>query len=170
MGVVETAIEITLVCLLGATLVYAIRLHRAIATLRQDRGSLESAVAGFDSGTRQAEAGLARLREAAQHMAGQLSQAVALRDDLVFLSERGEHLADRLDTLVRAGRTIEVPLSPPPPLSPPAPLRPTQDHAHPASAPSQAHAAQAQPTVAADAPVVRSQAERNLLQALRGTR
>lgn len=140
MGGFETAIELVLVVLLSATLIYAIRLHRAIGTLRQDRGSLEHAAAEFDSGARHAEAGLERLREAAQTLGGQLNQAVSLKDDLAFLSERGEQLADRLDTLVRAGRAAEAA----PARSPPGPvaMRAT--------------------------PEVRSQAERDLLLALRG--
>lgn len=140
MGEIGTFIELVLVGLLTATLVYAIRLHRAIGVLRGDRGGFLDAVAGFDSGARQAEAGVERLREAAQHLAGQLGQAVALKDDLVFLSDRGEQLADRLDRLVRAGRSIE----------------PADQETRPAHE--------------ADSPVVRSQAERDLLQALQGRR
>ena len=131
MGAIGTLIEVGLIGLLAATLVYAIRLHRAIGVLRGERGGFEDAVAGFDSGARKAEAGVERLREAAQQVAGQLRQAAALKDDLVFLSERGEQLADRLDGLVRAGRGVEA-------------------------------------GGASDAPAVRSQAERDLLLALRG--
>ena len=140
MGEIGTFIELVLVGLLTATLVYAIRLHRAIGVLRGDRGGFLDAVAGFDSGARQAEAGVERLREAAQHLAGQLGQAVALKDDLVFLSDRGEQLADRLDRLVRAGRSID-----------------TAEQ-------------ETRPVQGADSPVVRSQAERDLLLALRGRR
>lgn len=145
MGGIGTLIELLLVGLLTATLVYAIRLHRAIGVLRGDRGGFEDAVAGFDTGARQAEAGVERLREAAQHLAGQLGQAVALKDDLVFLSERGEQLADRLDRLVRAGRPMDAT---------------GQDGAGPGATGSQMDGG----------PAVRSQAERDLLLALRGRR
>lgn len=140
MGGIGTGIELLLVVLLVATLLHAVRLHRALGGLQRDRESLQDAVAGFDSGTRQAEAGLGRLREAAEQLGGKLGHAAALKDDLAFLSERGELLADRLDALVRAGRTLEA-----------APPRPPATH-HNQTAPEP----------------VRSQAERDLLVALRG--
>lgn len=134
MGGFETGLELTLLALLGATLFHAIRLHRAIGALRSDRANLDAAVAGFDTGTRQAEQGMRQLRDAAKTVATQLDELTALRDDLTFLGQRGTQVADRLDALVRATRTIDPPAAPAP--------------AHP----------------------VRSQAERDLLLALRDAR
>ncbi len=141
MGGFETALEFALVVLLGITLVHAVRLQRAIDALRKDRASLDEAVAGFDSGARQAELSMTRMRDAAQTLGGRLEAATALRDDLSFLCERGTQVADRLDHAVRAARPLEpmpTPAGPPVPAPPAAP--------------------------------VRSQAERDLLQALRGVR
>jgi hypothetical protein len=110
MGGMEWALEIVLVVLLGATLVQAVRLERALGVLKRDRTSLESLVVGFNTSTHQAENGIQHLRAAAdsagRQIQSQLTQSVALRDDLSFLTERGERLADRLDTLVRAVRPI----------------------------------------------------------------
>ena len=146
MGEIQTAIELLLVVLLIATLLHAVRLHRALGGLRQDRETLQDAVAGFDSGTRQAEAGLAGLREMTEQLGGKLGHAAALKDDLEFLSERGESLADRLDALVRAGRALEPALAAPRSMTfPPA-------------------ASRGMP----EADRVRSQAERDLLLALKG--
>jgi exonuclease VII small subunit len=134
MGGFETGLELTLLALLGATLFHAIRLHRAIAALRSDRASLDNAVAGFDSGTRQAEQGMRQLRDAAKTVATQIDELTALRDDLTFLDQRGTQVADRLDALVRTARSIDP------------------------------------PSAAAPAQPVRSQAERDLLLALRHAR
>ncbi len=150
MGGVETLVELVLVVLLAATLVYAIRLHRAIASMRGDRSALGAAVAGFDSGTRHAEASLTRLRETAEALTVQLSHAAALKDDLAFLSDRGEQLADRLDGLVRAARELGT--------------AGTALRSGGGSMPA-ARAAGGP----GDGPV-RSQAERDLLLALRGSR
>ncbi|HET6309242.1 MAG TPA: DUF6468 domain-containing protein, partial [Rhodopila sp.] len=38
----------------------------------------------------------------------QLAKSVALKDDLSYLTDRGERLADRLDRLVRAARPAAV--------------------------------------------------------------
>ena len=103
----EWLLEIALVLLLAATLFHAIRLERALGVLKHDRAALQELVAGFNSSTRLAEAGI-----------------------------------DRLDTMVRAGRplTAETPRL---------------------TVVSDSEAAQ---------PRVRSQAERDLLKALRMAR
>jgi hypothetical protein len=106
----EWALEIILVVLLGATLFQAVRLERALGVLKRDRTSLESLVVGFNASTHQAENGIQHLRAAAdsagRQIQSQLTQSAALKDDLSFLTERGERLADRLDTLVRAARPM----------------------------------------------------------------
>ncbi len=93
-------LEIVLIVLLAATLFHAVRLERALGVLKRDRAVLEELVAGFNASTRQAEAGIERLRAAAdgagRQLAQQIEAAAALKDDLAFLSQRGERLADRL--------------------------------------------------------------------------
>ena len=144
MGNIDWVLELVLVALLGVTLVHAVRLERALRILRQDRTALGEAIAGFDDSARQAETGIAQLQsataESAQLLGRRLDQGTTLKDDLAFLIERGETLADRLDSLVRAGRTVTA--APPP-------------------TPAPAFAAE-------PVPKVRSQAERELLAALRG--
>ena len=111
MGGMGWLLETVLIVLLGLTLVHAVRLERALGGLRRDRTALGEAVAGFDNSTRQAEAGLDKLhsmtQETALHLARKLEGAAVLKDDLAFLADRGEHLADRLEQLVRAGRAID---------------------------------------------------------------
>jgi uncharacterized protein DUF6468 len=106
----EWTLEIVLVVLLGATLFQAIRLERALGVLKRDRASLEALVVGFNASTHQAESGIQRLRSAAdgagRQIEAQLSKSVSLKDDLAFLTERGDRLADRLDILVRAARPL----------------------------------------------------------------
>ena len=106
----EWTLEIILVVLLGATLFQAIRLERALGVLKRDRASLESLVAGFNASTHQAENGIQRLHAAAdgagRQIEDQVAKSVGLKDDLAFLTERGDRLADRLDTLVRQARPL----------------------------------------------------------------
>jgi len=140
-------LEAVLVLLLAATLFHALRLERALGVLKRDRAALEDLVTSFNVSTRQAEAGIDQLRVAAdgagRQMARQIDTVTRLKDDLVFLLERGERLADRLDSLVRAGRPLAAEA-----------LRPIQ----------------AADDDQADLPRVRSQAERDLLKALRMAR
>lgn len=159
----QLALDAVLICLLAATLFYALRLERALGVLRQDRGALEKMIAAFDSATHQAEQGVERLRNSAEGVGQQLSRQIdragGLRDDLVFLAERAERAADRMEQGLRAARPAPTaedrlvmlsasPESSPPP-KPPAVEEPPND-----------------PVLAG----LRSQAERDLLKALRLSR
>ncbi len=107
----QWALEVVLVLLLSATLFHAVRLERAIMTLRRDRATLERLIAGFDESTRQAEDGAERLRAAAEisgkQITRQVERANGLKDDLVFLAERGERLADLLERHVVEARQVQ---------------------------------------------------------------
>jgi hypothetical protein len=146
MHVMEWILEVVLVVLLAATLFHAVRLERALGVLKRDRVALQELVAGFNASTRQAENGIERLRGAAdgagQQIARQVDAALSLKDDLSLLIERGDRLADRIDALVRAGR----------PLAADTPRLAVVNDANPGE------------------PRVRSQAERDLLKALRMAR
>jgi len=108
MSGLDWGLEVVLAGLLAVVLVHAIRLERAVTALRRDRSALGEAVAGFDTSTREAQAGLGQLRHLANAAAGDIAQSMAaariLRDDLSYLTERGGGIADRLEALVRAGR------------------------------------------------------------------
>ncbi len=175
----ETILEIALIAMLAATLFHALRLERALGVLKSDRAALEDLVTGFNTSTRQAEQGIERLRATAdgagRQIARQIDVAQALRDDLVFLAERGERLADRLDSAVRTARSVapdenayrpEVPAHRAPMLEL---VKETMRGEAPAfGRPDR----EAQADVPAEEPAarLRSQAERDLLKALRMAR
>jgi Domain of unknown function (DUF6468) len=146
MAVMEWLLELALVALLAATLFHAVRLERALGVLKRDRSALQELIDGFNASTRQAERGIERLRGAAEgtglQIAGQLDTATSLKDDLTLLIDRGDRLADRIDALVRAGRPLAAE-------TPRLTVVAGSDHAEPR---------------------VRSQAERDLLNALRMAR
>jgi hypothetical protein len=100
-----------------------------------------------------AEAAMVRLRAAAELAGRQVAERVAvaepLRDDLRFLAERAEGLADRLEALVRAARPLAAAAAP--------------------SAPGLAGAPAAQPEGAAEATPSHGEAERDLLRTLAQT-
>lgn len=148
MGGWQIVLEVALIGLLGATLFHALRLERALGVVRRDRAELEGLLSGFNDSTRQAENGVERLRSAAdgagRNIARQIEAAANLKDDLVALIDRGERLADRMDGLVRSNREVEAPT-----------------RRYPAPEPELPESGGTR---------VRSQAERDLLRALRVTR
>jgi uncharacterized protein YlxW (UPF0749 family) len=82
MAIMEWILQIVLVMLLGATLLRAVRLERALGVLKRDRASLEALVVDFNASTHQAESGIQRLRAAAdvtgRQIETQLSKSVSL--------------------------------------------------------------------------------------------
>jgi septal ring factor EnvC (AmiA/AmiB activator) len=143
----EWGLEALVVVLLAATLVQSVRLERALGVLKRDRAALEALVAEFNASTQQAESAIDRLRATAdgagRQIARHIDTATHLKDDLAFITDRGDRLADRLDALVRAGRPLAAE-------SPRAVAMPDADHPEPQR--------------------LRSQAERDLLKALRMVR
>jgi len=147
----EWLLELVLIALLAATLFHAVRLERALGVLKRDRAALQELISGFNESTQAAEQGINRLRAAAdgagRGIARQIEIAQGLRDDLNFLSERGDGLADRLEQLVRAGKMA------------------TQEAVQPVMMPEPPQPRFAPPAAEEIRP--RSQAERDLLKALR---
>jgi hypothetical protein len=181
MGNAQLLLEGALVLLLGITLFHAVRLERALGVLKRDRAVLEELVAGFNESTRQAEAGVERLRAATdgagRQIARQIEQAQRLRDDLAFLGERGERQAERLEGAVRAARMAgdhaamgmghPAPQGPPSYAAPAAPPPPPPQPMQVAPAGFGALDDMAAPT---GSQKLRSEAERDLLRALRAAR
>jgi hypothetical protein len=172
----QLVLDLALIGLLGATLFHALRLERALGVLKRDRAALEELVASFNSSTRLAEQGIERLRTTAdgagRQISRQIERAAGLKDDLVFLCERGERLADRLEIQVRAGRTI----APEPSFEAPSPFlltasrEPVRDERSLAQVGAEPVAINLNAATAGGEepyPRLRSQAERDLLKALR---
>lgn len=168
----EWALEIALIALLAATLFHALRLERALGVLKRDRVALEELVQMFNQSTQLAEQGIDRLRNSAdgagRQMSRQIDVASALKNDLLLLSERGERLADRLEQQVRSARSVE----PTPFFASQASLKPTvterigvQQRNHPIVTHGSDFGELEEPQAR-----LRSQAERDLLKALKTAR
>lgn len=103
-------LEALLTVLLALSLFHALRLERALATLRRDRARLEALLEGFNDSTRMAEEGIERLRLASEgagrQLTRQIERASVLREDLSFLCERADKSADGLERSVRERRVL----------------------------------------------------------------
>lgn len=134
----EWILESLLIVLLVFTLIHAIRLERALGILRRDKVGLEQLITHFNASTNEAETGVTKLRSAAEGVGRQLTRHIEsahlMQNDIRFLIERAERVADRLDGLIQTRRG-DAHLS--------KPVEPNPD------------------------PALRSQAERDLLKALK---
>ncbi|MGE5475068.1 MAG: DUF6468 domain-containing protein [Bacteroidales bacterium] len=95
--------------LLIATIGYAVMLNQRLTQLRKNRDDLAKIIVSFNEATVRAESSIPKLRKAAED-AGQTLQervekAQSLRDDLAFMIERADTMANRLENAVRSART-----------------------------------------------------------------
>jgi hypothetical protein len=157
----EWLLEIALMALLALTLFHAARLERALGVLKRDRAALEALVADFNGSTQAAEQSIVHLKTAAdgagRQIARHVESAVRLKDDLAFLSDRGERVADRLERAVREARNLD---RSPEPQAPSSGADPYDRAVFPA-------AAEEPPPEPAGSARPRSRAEQDLIRALR---
>jgi hypothetical protein len=98
--VLDGAIAVLILVGLGLGL----RLQRDLRLLRSSDGELERLIAALDSASQRSEAALHGLKQAAATADERLACAQRLLDDLHFLTNRGEQLADRLEEQIRKAR------------------------------------------------------------------
>jgi cell division septum initiation protein DivIVA len=176
----KLALDLIIAVLLAATIVYAAILNGKLNQLRKNRDDLAKLVAAFNDATVRAEAGIPKLKrvseEASSTLVERVEKAQSLRDDLAFMIERADAMANRLEGAVRSAR-VDVKPSP----APQAGARPARPATTPGSASPAAQSPAAPPAAAAAAAPLtasrtddfdddRSEAERELLRALQAVR
>ena len=164
--ILEIVVAVLLVMLIG----YAYVLNKRLAGLRNDKDELERLARGFVETTERAEQGIGELRSMTEILQERVKRAESLRDDLVFLMERGNAAADRLEGVVRDARD-KAGVSPAPAGTGEPAGRPAKAKSDPPPQGRDAQPAAREPLTAdpADRPAPDdvSDAERELLKALR---
>ena len=94
-------LELTLAVLLVPTLICCFSVERRLKRLRQDQESLKGTVIALNTAIVSANAGVARLREAAadadKSLGGKVTSARALVDELSLLTAACERIATRME-------------------------------------------------------------------------
>lgn len=174
----KVLLDIVVSVLMVATIAYATRLNTRLAALRKNRDDLARTIIGFNEATLRAESSIPKLRKAADEaghsLQDRVEKAQSLRDDLAFMIERADTMANRLENAVRSARVegsarggAEAVSAPRAPASGPA-----LASGRPAPGRSAQQAAVAQASAAAEYGLDddRSEAERELLRALQAMR
>jgi len=160
-------LDLIIAVLLAATIAYAAVLNKKLNQLRKNRDDLAKLVAAFNDATARAEAGIPKLKRASEEASSTLidrvEKAQSLRDDLAFMIERADTMANRLEGSVRSARGEAKPS---PASASSAPLR--GPATRPLSASSMGGALSADTNDDMDDD--RSEAERELLRALQAVR
>ncbi|MDR3438528.1 DUF6468 domain-containing protein [Telmatospirillum sp.] len=164
----KLVLDLIIAVLLAATIVYAAILNGKLNQLRKNRDDLAKLVAAFNEATARAEAGIPKLKrvseEASSTLVERVEKAQSLRDDLAFMIERADAMANRLEGVVRTARTETKPS--PAPQAPRGPMvRPV-----PAAVPQPVSMSPLTADRGDDLDDDRSEAERDLLRALQAVR
>lgn len=112
MANLELIINIIIIALLIPTIVYAYRLNNSLKVLRQNQNSLAQLVNALNEATFKAENSIPKLKSVTEHSSEGLKEVVdsakELKDDLLFINERADNLADRLENVISTGRNIKT--------------------------------------------------------------
>jgi chromosome segregation ATPase len=101
-------LDLLVAALLVATIVYAVRLNKRLAVLRDDRAQLQEMIKGLQKATGQAEEAVGGLRlsaaDAGRSLHDVVERAQSLKSDLMFITEKADGAADRLEAVLKAQR------------------------------------------------------------------
>ena len=158
--ILDMLVAVLLIVMIG----YAFTLNKRLGTLRRDKEELQKLALSFGDATVRAEESTAQLRATIDVLQEQIKRAETLREDLVFLVDRGNGTADTLEELVRTARDKLGVMRRPAPRETAADEKSAQSTEQPAATARSAPKTDAADRSAGDQ---MSDAERELLKALR---
>jgi len=111
MGNLELIINVLIIVLLVPTIIYAYKLNKNLTILRENQNSLSRLIASLNDATIKAENSIPKLKNAteisSQNLKDVVDNAKSLKDDLTFINERADNLADRLENVIHDGRNLK---------------------------------------------------------------
>lgn len=154
----ELALDIAIIILLILTIVYCYRLNRNLKILRRNQDSLPKLALALSEAATKAEEAVLRLKNAGAATAEELRNAAenaqARKDELNFVCEKAENLSNLMENTIYASRSLLENQTAPNTAAEPEDTMP-EPHIEP------------EPTAAAEEAEEPSEAENELLQALR---
>lgn len=98
-------LDLVMIVLLVATIIYAIILNRKLAAFRRSREDMQNFLTAFKAANERAETSITALKEMAEQSGERLREDIekagALTEDLSFMVDRGESIANRLEKAAR---------------------------------------------------------------------
>ncbi len=116
----ELFTNLTIIFLLVPTIIYVYRLNKSLNALRASQNSLGKLIASLNEATFKAENSIPKLKNITENSSEGLKEVVSsaktLKDDLMFINQRADGLANRLEGIISDTRSLK-----PAPGSPAAP-------------------------------------------------
>lgn len=110
MDSLELIINLAIIALLIPTIIYAYKLNKNLSLLRQNQSSLSQLISSLNEATYKAENSIPKLKSVTEHSSEDLKEVIVsaktLKDDLTFINERADNLADRLENVIHDSREI----------------------------------------------------------------
>lgn len=107
----ELIINLTIIGLLIPTIIYAYKLNKNLSLLRKNQSSLSQLIASLNEATFKAENSIPKLKSVTEHSSEGLKEVIdsakSLKDDLSFINERADNLADRLENVIHDSRGLK---------------------------------------------------------------
>jgi len=107
----ELIINMLIIVLLIPTIIYAYKLNKNLTILRENQNSLSRLISSLNDATIKAENSIPKLKnateESSQNLKDVVDNAKLLKDDLTFINERADNLADRLENVIHDGRNLK---------------------------------------------------------------
>lgn len=108
----ELIINLLIIVLLVPTIIYAYKLNKNLTLLRENQNSLSRLISSLNDATVKAESSIPKLKNvteaSSQSLKDVVDNAKILKDDLTFINERADNLADRLENVIHDGRQIKT--------------------------------------------------------------
>ncbi len=106
----EFIINLTIIGLLIPTILYAYRLNKNLNILRENQNSFAKLIDALNDATFKAENSIPKLKSLTMNSSENLKEVVqnanVLKEDLIFINQRANSLADRLETVIKENRII----------------------------------------------------------------
>lgn len=114
MANIEFIINLVIIALLVPAIIYTYRLNKNLKELRENQRSLAQLVSALNEATFKAENSIPKLKSETEHSSEGLKEVVdtakEIKNDLLFINERADSLADRLENVISTSRSQQTPV------------------------------------------------------------
>lgn len=109
---VQLLIDMLIVLLLIPTIIYAFLLNKKITFLQKNKDDMMKLIVALNDATSKAEMGMPKLKSIADKAITSLQEGINktdnIKDDLSFLIEKADTMADKLEGRIKANRNSNV--------------------------------------------------------------
>lgn len=107
----DIILDLVVILSLIITIAFAIRLNKRLSKLYESRAEMQTFFDQFATSLAKAEINIKELQNVGESVFSkacqELKRAETLREDLAFLNERGDELAEKLDQSIRVVRALK---------------------------------------------------------------